>query len=46
LEIRFTFTDVEPTDRAAKGEWISGLVIEQARLNVTSFELEDCENGI
>lgn len=27
-EIRFTFTDSEPADRAAKGEWVSGLVIE------------------
>jgi len=45
-EIRFTFTDSEPSDRAAKGEWLSGLVIEHAKLNATSFEIEDCENGM
>lgn len=40
-EIRFTFSTVEPTDRAPKGEWINGLVIEHAMLNPDTFEIQD-----
>lgn len=45
-EIRFTFSDSEPTEKAAKGEWVNGLVIEQAKLNATTFEIEDCDSNM
>lgn len=44
-EIRFTFSDAEPTDRAPKGEWISGIVLEHAMLDKGSFEIQDCSSS-
>jgi len=45
-ELSFSFSENEPADRASTGEYISGIVIEQAKLNANTIELEDSDGGL